>query len=189
MLSSHNEGYESHAYGTVQRQPSPAHAAAHLHALEAINTGDTVTNGQDATQVNDGRLIRLLPLLDGRAAQTQTSTSRHDCKASSEPFEQVVRHRYSHQPLRDVLDEILAAELGLPQLLKRLSISCKAPQGLRLSDDAQVSRCAKKPSSCEPSVPASHLCNTVAPWLAGGGCLAAKQRQRLVLDINTREHQ
>lgn len=39
-----------------------------LYTLEAIHAGDTVTNGQNATQVDNRRLIRLLPLLDGRAA-------------------------------------------------------------------------------------------------------------------------
>ena len=45
-----------------------AHSAAgqgpYLHALEAIDAGDTVTDGQHAAQVDDWGLVLLLPLLD-----------------------------------------------------------------------------------------------------------------------------
>ncbi len=42
-----------------------------------------------------------------------------------------IARRDSHQPLRDVLNQVLAGELGLPQLIQRLGISGEAPQGLR----------------------------------------------------------
>ena len=38
--------------------------------------------------------------------------------------------KHSHQTLGDVLDEILAGELGLAELIKSLGISGEAPQCL-----------------------------------------------------------
>ena len=54
---------EGHALDTRVK----ANELSGLDALEAIDAGDTVSNGEDASEMDDWWLVRLLPLLDGRA--------------------------------------------------------------------------------------------------------------------------
>jgi hypothetical protein len=60
--------YRGHDRGHAPAEP-------YLHALETIDAGDTVTDGQHATQVDDGGLVALLPLLHGRATRKQEVAS------------------------------------------------------------------------------------------------------------------
>jgi len=82
------------AIGQPPSPPSPPIAAfpPHLHALQAVHARDTVAHGQYAPQVRDGGLVLLLKLL----------------------------HRRDELGA-DVLDQVLAAELGLECLRRELA--------------------------------------------------------------------
>ena len=53
-----------------------------LDTLEAIDTGNTVSHGQDASEMDDRGLVGLLPLLDSRTALeagvVRTVSESHD---------------------------------------------------------------------------------------------------------------
>lgn len=84
--------------------PNPP--TAHLHALQAINASNTITDGQHSTKMNNWWLILFFPLLDGR-----------------------------DKLLGDMINEVLASKFRLTQLIQCLGISSKraasAQDGLR----------------------------------------------------------
>jgi hypothetical protein len=77
----------THVFHTVINMPHPC---------------DTISHRQHASQVDDGWLVRLLPLLD--------------C---------------GDELLADVLDQVLAAELGAAHLIKGLRLSSKTLRDVR----------------------------------------------------------
>jgi hypothetical protein len=86
---------ERHALYTAVK----AHQFTSLYAAQAVHPSNTITHAEHPTQMNDGWLVGLLPLLHCR-----------------------------DELLADVLDEVLAAELGTPHLIQWLGLSSKALQ-------------------------------------------------------------